>query len=111
MAKNSCRARDTRAINTQVRSDPAAAIATPETKRARVPQMPLAAALFWGPNPIQALVIPDVIIADRHMAPLRAIGICCDSPAGSGKASLLLCQPSARLLLAGPEDCELLSSY
>lgn len=35
--------------------------------------------------PIQALVIPDVIVAERHMTSLRVRDICCAAPTGSGK--------------------------
>lgn len=35
--------------------------------------------------PIQALVIPDVIVAERHMASLRVRDVCCAAPTGSGK--------------------------
>ena len=35
--------------------------------------------------PIQALVIPDVIVAERHMTSLRIRDICCAAPTGSGK--------------------------
>jgi ATP-dependent RNA helicase DDX51/DBP6 len=35
--------------------------------------------------PIQALVIPDVIMAERHMTSLRVRDVCCAAPTGSGK--------------------------
>jgi ATP-dependent RNA helicase DDX51/DBP6 len=35
--------------------------------------------------PIQALVIPDVIVAERHMTSLRVRDVCCAAPTGSGK--------------------------
>jgi len=35
--------------------------------------------------PIQALVIPDVIVAERHMSSLRVRDVCCAAPTGSGK--------------------------
>ena len=35
--------------------------------------------------PIQALVIPDVIVAERNMTSLRTRDVCCTAPTGSGK--------------------------
>jgi len=35
--------------------------------------------------PVQALVIPDVIVAERHMTSLRVRDVCCAAPTGSGK--------------------------
>ncbi|KAG7360673.1 DEAD/DEAH box helicase domain protein [Nitzschia inconspicua] len=35
--------------------------------------------------PIQALVIPDVIVAERHMGTLQTRDVCCAAPTGSGK--------------------------
>jgi ATP-dependent RNA helicase DDX51/DBP6 len=35
--------------------------------------------------PIQALVIPDVIVAERHMGSLQTRDVCCAAPTGSGK--------------------------
>ncbi|OEU21077.1 DEAD-domain-containing protein [Fragilariopsis cylindrus CCMP1102] len=35
--------------------------------------------------PIQALTIPDAIIAERHMTSLRIRDVCCAAPTGSGK--------------------------
>ncbi len=35
--------------------------------------------------PIQALVIPDVIMGERHMTSLRVRDVCCAAPTGSGK--------------------------
>ena len=35
--------------------------------------------------PIQALVIPDVIVAERHMTSLCVRDVCCAAPTGSGK--------------------------
>jgi len=38
--------------------------------------------------PIQALTIPDTIIAERHMSSLRIRDVCCAAPTGSGKIYL-----------------------